>query len=128
MIKHNRILTIFTIIIGLIICCGLLFYSGYFTSSHQIIYQENYNCSLLLLLIGSFWLFGFLCYKIFALENKIVKLDEAEENNKKLLESNKELLEYIVKQNEIDFINIQEFNYNTREMLLRAYYDNKSEE
>lgn len=122
MIKHQKFLTILTIIIGFIICCTLLFYSGYTVSNNnKIIYQENYSSSLFLFIIAVFWLFGFLCYKIFVLEDKMTKLQNTEN-------SNKELLNYIIKQNELDFINMQEFAQNTREMLLRVYYDSKSKE
>ena len=122
MIKHQKFLTILTIIIGFIICCTLLFYSGYtISNNNKIIYQENYSSSLFLFIIAVFWLFGFLCYKIFVLEDKMTKLQNTEN-------SNKELLNYIIKQNELDFINMQEFAQNTREMLLRVYYDSKSKE
>lgn len=122
MIKHQKFLTISTIIIGFIICCILLFYSGYtISNNNEIIYQENYSSGLFLIIIGIFWIFGFLCYKIFVLEDKMTELQNTEN-------SNKELLNYIIKQNELDFINLQEFAQNTREMLLRVYYDSKSKE
>lgn len=122
MIKHQKVLTITTIVIGFIICCALLFYSGYIISNNnEIVYQENHFSKLFLFIIGIFWIFGFLCYKVFVLEDKITKLQNAEN-------SIKELLNYIIKQNELDFINMQEFAQNTREMLLRVYYDNKSKE
>ena len=122
MIKHRKFLTIFTMIICFMLCCLLLFYSGYYISNqNNIVYQENYSSGLFILVIAIFWITGFLCYKVFVLENKINKLQEAEN-------SSKELLNYIIKQNELDFINLQEFNQNTREMLLRAYFDNQSKE
>lgn len=109
-------------IIGFIICCVLLIYSGYTISSdNKIIYQDNYFSGLFLFIIGVFWIFGFLCYKTFVLENKIDKLQDTEN-------STKELLNYIIKQNESDFISLQEFSQNTREILLRLYYDSKSKE
>ena len=122
MIKHRKFLTIGTMILGAIICCILLFYSGCVVSNNnKIVYQENYSSGLFLFVIGIFWMFGFLCYKIFVLESKMNKLQDTEN-------SNKELLNYIIKQNEIDFINLQEFSQNTRDILLRLYYNSKSKE
>lgn len=122
MIKHKKGLTIFTMIVAFMLCCILLFYSGYHVSNqNKIVYQESYDSGLFLLVVAIFWIVGFLCYKIFALEDRIIKLQEAEN-------SNKELLNRIIKQNELDFISLQEFSQNTREMFLRIYFDNKSKE
>ena len=122
MIRHKRFLTIFTMIIAFSVCCILLFYSGYSISNqNKIVYQESYNSGLFLLVIATFWIVGFLCYKIFTLEDKINELQNAENTNR-------ELLNHIIKQNELDFVSLQEFSQNTREMFLRIYYDNKSKE
>lgn len=134
MIKHKKFLTIFTFGIGFLICCSLLLCCGKLAStSGLIVYQHNYFSRIFLFTVGIFWLVGFLCYKVIVLEKKIRLLNISNQTNIELLQcicknigkimNNQETHD---KQAEIDFVNMQEFNQNTRDMILNYICGNKN--
>lgn len=136
MIKHKKILTILTIIIGFVICCFLLFYSGEIaTNNGCIVYQHNCSGAMFLCSIGTLWLVGFLCYKVYVLEHKIDKLAKTEMINAELLGCVTENIDKILKnqtsdkkQSEADFVELMNFSQNTRELLLHSLDLNRSKE
>lgn len=127
-ITKNKKLTIFTIIIGILICGFLLFWCGNLSSTQgNFICQETQLGINLLLEICILWFMGFIIYKVSEHEKLIQECQKQNEKIEKLVENNNELLEYIIDKNEIDFTNLQNFNQNNRELLLRMYYNRGSD-
>lgn len=85
--------------------------------------------------IGTLWLVGFLCYKVYVLEHKIDKLAKTETINAELLGCITENIDKILnnqtsdkKQSEADFVELMNFSQNTRELLLHSLDLNRSKE
>lgn len=105
-----------------------MFWCGNLSSTQgNFICQETQLGINLLLAICILWFMGFIIYKVSEHEKLIQECQKQNEKIEKLVENNNELLEYIIDKNEIDFTNLQNFNQNNRELLLRMYYNRGSD-
>lgn len=123
-ITEDKKITIFTIMLGIATCGFLLFWCGKLSSAQGEFIQQNTQLGInLLLLIICMWLLGFIIYKVASHEKSIEEIKRLCTKIAKLSESNSELLQYIIKQDELDFNELQNFNRNNRELLLGLYYE-----
>lgn len=122
--KHNRWLTILTIIIGTFIGMYMLFYSGQLaTCGHDTINLNNDSGIIFLFAICFIWMVSYLTYKAYILESKINIIKIYSEENKELQSDIKDILNYIIQKSDVDICDIQHFNKNTRELFLKLFFE-----
>ena len=122
-VTKNKKATIFTILGGVLSCSTLLIWCGCLINSQgKFVYQTTQLGINFFLLIIIAWTLGFLIYKIFQHEQALTEIKELNVEIKNLVSKNQELMNYIIANNELDFTDLQNFNYNNRELLLKLYF------